>query len=66
MDESKCKFSYSPGEDKDKEGTFVRFSDQTISNDNGQIAQQTMAIILKDDGNIIEVEPSCVKIIESK
>jgi len=64
MDGEKCLYSRSYGNKKDNKGTFLKFAEQTQTDDSGKIFQVTMAIVKEPDGNIIMVEPSCLKIID--
>jgi len=62
MENKACVFSYAPGSEKVNEGKFLQFSNIVITDDSGNCSQQTMAMILQPDGNIVQVEPQCIKI----
>ena len=64
MEDKKCLYSRTWGNEKDKNGTFIKFAEQIETDDSGKKFQSTMAIIKEPDGNIIMVEPQCIKIIE--
>jgi len=66
MKNKKCLYSNTYGIEKENEGTFVEFANQVITDDGGNKFANTMAIIKKEDGHIIMVEPSCIQIIEEK
>ncbi len=64
MEDKKCMYSRSYGHNKDNKGTFVKFAEQTQTDNSGKIFQSTMAIVKELDGNLIMVEPTCIKIID--
>ena len=66
MKESQCLFSYTCGNEKNQKGLFIKFAEKTINDENGNIYQNTMAIVKKLDGNIVMIEPSCIQIIEDE
>ena len=50
--------------DEDILGTFHRFGEQQIYDDGGQMHTKTVAIVERNDGRVIEVEPHKIKFIE--
>jgi len=66
MENTKCLYSLTYGNEKDKKGTFIKFGEQILEDDSGKKFQNTMGILKDTNGNIIMVEPSCIKIVEEK
>ena len=65
---SKCVFNFGGGGGGEKKykGTFIKFASHVIYNDASEPLETTMAIIIKDDGQTVMVEPAGVKFLETK
>jgi len=63
----KCLYAFTGGVPKDSEGTFLEFAPQVVYDEAGEpTSTTTKAIIMAKNGDIVQVDPAGVKILDSQ